>query len=410
MDDARLLRGAEIVKRGGVAKLRRMLWQVRSQSHAGAYLVDVSGSRSICTCLDFETRGSAPDFMCKHAYATAIRRRVIVVPGHLMPDRKPTYGQDWPAYNRGQEMERERAADLLAELCGGIGNPLQTTGRPRHALANVVFAMVSKVYGGLSTRRSASEIRAARTAGFIDQAPSSAVIFRAFEDPKLTPLLRELVHETALPLAEIETVFAVDSTGFSTCNYERWFDVKYGRDRTQQRYVKLHAIIGTLTHVITDAVVDESGGDAPRLPELVQTTSKDFKIEAVVADKAYLSKRNVVAITDVGGIPYIPFKAGTSGAKGPKVWKKMYAAFTFKNDDFMAAYHARSNVETVFSMVKRKFGGSLRSKLLVAQTNEILCKCIAHNLSVLVAAIYEIGLAPHFWQAGAAETTSAPSS
>jgi len=36
------------------------------------------------------------------------------------------------------------------------------------------------------------------------------------------------------PLAEIENIFAVDSTGFSTCNYERWFDVKYGRDMSKR--------------------------------------------------------------------------------------------------------------------------------------------------------------------------------
>jgi len=399
MDEARLLRGVEIVKRGGVLKLRRALWQVRSQSHAGAYLVDVSGTRPVCTCPDFETRGSASDFACKHVFATAIRRRVIVVPSHLMPDRKPTYSQDWPTYNRGQEMERERAADLLAALCSGIGNPVQVTGRPRHALANVVFAMVSKVYGGLSQRRSASEIRAARVAGFIDQVPATSTLFRYFEDPALTPLLRELVHETALPLAEIETVFAVDSTGFSTCNFQRWYDVRHGREMKKQQYVKLHAIAGTLTHIITDAfVTDDSGGDAPNLPPLVQQTSKDFTIDAVVADKAYLSKRNTVAITEVGGIPYIPFKTGTSGAKGPNPWKKMWAHFTLRSEEFMTAYHARSNVETVFSMIKRKFGGAIRNKLFVAQTNEILCKCIAHNLSVLVASIYEIGLEPEFWK------------
>ena len=56
-------------------------------------------------------------------------------------------------------------------------------------------------------------------------------------------------------------------------------------------------------------------------------------------------------------------------------------------------------------MIKRKFGGSLRNKTFVAQHNEILCKCIAHNLSVLVAAIYEIGLAPTFWKPSDSEAT-----
>lgn len=401
MDEARLLRGAEIVKRGGVLKLRRLLWQVRSQSHEGAYLVDVSTERATCTCLDFQTRGTTPDFACKHILAAAIRRRLVAMPHGLMTDRKRSYPQDWPAYNRGQEMEVEHAFDLLAELCAGIFNPPQITGRPRHAFANIVFSMVAKVYGGMSQRRSASAIRAAYARGLIDQAPATSTLFRYFEDPTLTPLLRELVYQTSRPLEDLEDVLGVDSTGVSTCNYERWFDVKYGREASKQKYVKLHTIVGTATHIIIDAVVtDDTGADAPRLPELVKKAAESFMIAAVVADKAYLSKRNVVAIAEAGGVPYIPFKEGTSGVKGPNVWKKMWAAFTLKNEDFMAAYHARSNVETVFSMLKRKFSGSLRNKTFVAQQNEVLCKCIAHNLSVLVAAIYEIGLAPTFWHAG----------
>ena len=48
-------------------------------------------------------------------------------------------------------------------------------------------------------------------------------------------------------------------------------------------------------------------------------------------------------------------------------------------------------------MIKRKFGSALRSKSPVGQMNEILCKVIAHNLCVLIAAIYELGLeAPQF--------------
>lgn len=63
----------------------------------------------------------------------------------------------------------------------------------------------------------------------------------------------------------------------------------------------------------------------------------------------------------------------------------------------MANYHKRSNVESTFSMLKRKFGAYVRSKKPVAQTNEILCKVLYHNLSVLVHSIYELGLEPVFW-------------
>jgi hypothetical protein len=48
-------------------------------------------------------------------------------------------------------------------------------------------------------------------------------------------------------------------------------------------------------------------------------------------------------------------------------------------------------------MVKRKFGPSVRAKAFPAQVNEVLLKCLVHNLSVLVHAIHELGVDPAFW-------------
>ena len=57
----------------------------------------------------------------------------------------------------------------------------------------------------------------------------------------------------------------------------------------------------------------------------------------------------------------------------------MYHLFAYRRDDFLSHYHKRSNVETVFAMMKAKFGETLLSKSEVAQTNEVLAKVIAHN-------------------------------
>jgi hypothetical protein len=48
-------------------------------------------------------------------------------------------------------------------------------------------------------------------------------------------------------------------------------------------------------------------------------------------------------------------------------------------------------------MLKAEFGDALRSKTETAQTNELLCKVLCHNLCVLVGAIYELGIEPVFW-------------
>jgi hypothetical protein len=52
----------------------------------------------------------------------------------------------------------------------------------------------------------------------------------------------------------------------------------------------------------------------------------------------------------------------------------MYHLFALQRDTFLSHYHVRSNVETTFSMIKRKFGESRKSKSYEGQVNHVLCK------------------------------------
>jgi len=63
----------------------------------------------------------------------------------------------------------------------------------------------------------------------------------------------------------------------------------------------------------------------------------------------------------------------------------------------MRHHHKRSNVETTFSMIKAKFGDSLRSKTQTAQINEAFCKVLCHNLCCLIQSMYELEIKPEFW-------------
>ena len=64
----------------------------------------------------------------------------------------------------------------------------------------------------------------------------------------------------------------------------------------------------------------------------------------------------------------------------------------------MQHYHKRSNAETVYSMIKAKFGSFVRAKTPIAQVNEVLCKVLCHNICVLIQSIYELEIEPIFWQ------------
>jgi transposase len=71
--------------------------------------------------------------------------------------------------------------------------------------------------------------------------------------------------------------------------------------------------------------------------------------------------------------------------------------FQFRRDEFMQHYHKRSNVESTFSSIKRKFGDSVRSRSEPAMVNEALCKILAHNLCCLIQEQCELGIEPIFW-------------
>ena len=82
-----------------------------------------------------------------------------------------------------------------------------------------------------------------------------------------------------------------------------------------------------------------------------------------------------------------------------KLWDRALRFFRDHPDEFKKYYHQRSNVETAFSVMKRKFGDVVRAKMPVAQENEVLLKVLAHNICCLIRAIYELDLEPEFGEA-----------
>jgi len=103
----------------------------------------------------------------------------------------------------------------------------------------------------------------------------------------------------------------------------------------------------------------------------------------------------------LGGTAYIPFKKNARGIPRGKthMWRKMFHYFKFNQEEFLEHYHARSNVESTFNMVKAKFSDLIRSKKPTAQTNELLCKILCHNIVVVIHEIHELGITAKFEKA-----------
>lgn len=315
-------------------------------------------------------------------------------PAYPLPRR--SYPQDWPAYNAAQTSEKDTFLTLLADLCAGISQPEYSFGRPRLPLADMVYTGATKVYSGFSARRFDCDVRDAFRKGYIDAAPSFNSVNRYISNPDLTPIITDLIERSAAPLSIVETQFAADSSGFSTCRFDRWYSEKWGKEKSQRKWLKAHIVCGVKTNIVTSVKITSSTvHDSLVMSSLLDNTAERFTMAEVSADKAYLSDANLKHIKSHGAYPYIPFKSNTTG-KGSIMWRRLYSYFVLNEESFNAHYHLRSNVETVFSMIKGKFRDSVRSKSETGQVNEILLKILCHNICVLISAMHELGITPSF--------------
>ena len=372
-------------------------WRVPSSSGAGTYVVTIDGGKETCTCPDHMHRGSK----CKHIYAVEYTKEYVITDdGDLQVTETvtKTYSQNWRAYDEAQRSEYRVFMELLADLCGRIATPKQTMGRPSKPLSDMVYACALKVYSGFSLRRFESLMEVAQERGHIRETCNYSTVSKYMNKPEVTEILHDLIAISSAPLSAVETAFAVDSSGFSTSRFGRYFDYKHGQEEKYRRWVKAHLCCGVETNIVTAVTLTEGkSGDSPEFGPLVERTADVFDIEQVSADKAYSSRGNLGIVDRLGGEAYIPFKENATGrAKGSPAWKKMYHKFQMETTEFRQHYHKRSNVETVFHMLKTKFGDSVNAKKECSQFNEVLLKILCHNVVVVIHELQESSIDPGF--------------
>jgi transposase len=311
--------------------------------------------------------------------------------------------RDWHAYNAAQINEKTLFVLLLSQLCAGVTQPLHTFGRPAIALRDVLFAMVLKVYNKTTCRQCIPDLEDAQRRRQISKAPMPSTILKYLEMKSTTRLLRQLIIESSLPLCEIETVFAIDSTGLSTSEFVRWVDHRNGKAevRDKRLWIKLHVMCGVLTNIITAVEISgPSAGDSPYFKALLLTTLRHFRVKEVSCDKAYSALKNLLLAWENKCLPFIPFKSNAKPEhrRRDHLWTRLYHFYSLNSDWFEKHYHKRSNVESTFSMIKRRFESHVRSKTKTARVNEALCKILCHNLCVIIHSMYERGVEPDFWK------------
>jgi hypothetical protein len=156
-------------------------------------------------------------------------------------------------------------------------------------------------------------------------------------------------------------------------------------------------------------VTERNTQDVPYFAPLITKTTDQFNVLRVMGDKAYRSYANLELTVSKGTEPFIPFKSYAKATSPSETWNRLFGYFIMHREEFLKAYHKRSNAESTFSAIKRVFGDSVRSKTHVAQVNEVLLKMLAHNIRCLIHATSSIRLLlirhGGYWAEGSAVST-----
>jgi transposase len=214
---------------------------------------------------------------------------------------------------------------------------------------------------------------------------------RLLRGPRVRRLLDATVRR-ARPPREAVDLAAADSTGLQSHHVSRYFVKRRSRQpslwqtTTYRRYPKMGIVSDCWSHVILS--VFASRGPHPDVDQFQRTVApaaKRTRLRHLVADAGYDSERNHrVAREDLAIRTTIPPLHGRPTAKPPRTH---YRRLMHRHMNGFA-YGQRWQVETTFSVLKRRLSDTLHSKSYWGQCRDIALLALAYNILILLRAVW----------------------
>ena len=179
---------------------------------------------------------------------------------------------------------------------------------------------------------------------------------------------------------------AIDSTGFETNHMSYHYANIWNRQdkRKYRRYLKVSIAIDTDSQYILSQKIRLG----PRNDHIdFESVLKNIKCKFVVADKGYDSRNNrLFVLNKLNAYPHIPYRRISGATYTDNGTTKIICKDSI--------YHQRSKVETVFSVIKRKYGSFVLSREFESQKRELLIRMIAYNIdrNVILTSLVIIGI------------------
>ena len=326
-------------------------------------------------------------------------------------------GTNWAKYDYAQIHEMANYLDNLREIVNEADNRIRSRtiadkrgpGRPPTDPKDIVKTLLLQTYTESPNRVAEGLLLLFREKLCISQHFTYKTIERGYDRETVNTILDEVVVIINECVKNEESTCSFDGTGFSASNKQNYADKRQKQNSKKSKKKSQPANddqkddsfpivdsasnrgfsycvmgVGVRHKLISGISVspDHSIGETTLFPDAYYQTIKNYpNLENVLGDGIYACRWITDLVSKSNVIPYfLPKSNVTFQSKGFAGWYDMLFSLWNNPQKWLEQYHIRSISETVNSMVKCRFGATLRKKLDPRKATETKLKLVAHDI------------------------------
>lgn len=175
----------------------------------------------------------------------------------------------------------------------------------------------------------------------------------------------------------------MDGTGLRTNRRSAWFAIRLRKYITRREFLKLEGFADCDSQLFASVVItDGYSNEAPLFIRVLEKRPREMVLGNVAGDKGLPSRENTQYVADQGGRPFLKPKDNvpvTTRPKGCPAWKEEVRICREEPERWRRFYSPRVLIETMWDVLKARFGETLNSKKRWNQKREALLKVACYN-------------------------------